>query len=911
MGLLLSPDHTATLTDPQTWKDNPFVDRDLRRDIKKNQPFVSFCWMCGIMLLLAPWTASLIWTWQTGLGATPLFIGGDLGTGLCVVISGIHIWFIIGAAKKHTTQLFTQESNQNTLSSLLMLPISPFQILVQAMAYPWIVAMRLAFALLPVYVLCVGIDGPTWLELAMLYVVFAIAALTVPFWKRPALSENVSILAAPKTNRFGVGASQTTLNQGATAKSANTSGVLLLRLLAFPLVMSWFFMSAFGGMSAGKAALLQYLPSSIVNLLDSIIVSWPLVCARLLVTPLDWFGTTLIPLPFVLCLVLLSRYVQLVAASEFLSVGAFRDLPLQSTYRPRLRLTAALRSLQALVVTGYLWKPFIADGRLSFMGPQVSGAEPGLAGFAFLLMLFATGWSMIRAAALGRYQLSPLIQGERLILCRNSVLDGIRYLAEPFGFAIGYYLICCLLSRTAPFPPLTGAVAGNLAEMILHVGLIGFAGTVLGFGATRLFGQLAISLRIGIPVLISVGMFYSQSVDVRNWLASFPQAARVLSFVPHFRSLEIFSPLLGMLQAEASKGDSVQRSLPGAPPWYVWVFTGLALGGAMWLIGHLLGLRRDVPHREAVTLVFNPTTVGREVFSDPIQQKAAGVGRTDTPFVIALIRRIQHVWDNAVLTRELRSRLRGQCERPFLWSVLAFAVIFSLVFFHPGVALWPTIFGGWLAFVLMGSMPSSLASTAAGILGCWYLVLFVSAFLSAFTTTGAFYTETQKSTLGFLLATPMSTRSIVMGKVFGILGPSLGILLAISAWTLILTVGFLPMVGPLALVGWFYAVLSALTFYLMVNAITFAISAMFPKLSMSGSAWVWVLLFFFGSGPMLWIFAIIAAAFAVIGLQGASLWIAFIGVGWLLIVLSYVIADSSIQSMRRRDLTFATSARNN
>ena len=220
MGLLLSPDHTATLTDPRTWKDNPFVARDMRRDIKKRQPFISFCWMCGILILVAPWTASMIWTAQSALGTTPLFIGGDLGTGLCVVISGVHVWFIIGAARKHTGRLFTEESNQNTLSSLLMLPISPFQILVQTMAYPWMAAMRLAVALLPIYGFCVGIDGPTWLELAMLYLVFAIAALSVPFWKRPALSENVSILSAPKTNRFGIGAAQTSVTQGTAARSA-------------------------------------------------------------------------------------------------------------------------------------------------------------------------------------------------------------------------------------------------------------------------------------------------------------------------------------------------------------------------------------------------------------------------------------------------------------------------------------------------------------------------------------------------------------------------------------------------------------------------------------------------------------------------------------------------------------------
>src|SRR5947199_10259567 len=131
MGLLLSPDHTATLTDPQTWKDNPFVTRDQRRDIKKKQPFVSFCWMCGILMLVVPWAAAVLWSVMTAMGGLPLFVSGDLGTGLCIIVSGIHVWFISGAARKHANRMFTEESNQNTLSSLLLLPVSPFQILLQ------------------------------------------------------------------------------------------------------------------------------------------------------------------------------------------------------------------------------------------------------------------------------------------------------------------------------------------------------------------------------------------------------------------------------------------------------------------------------------------------------------------------------------------------------------------------------------------------------------------------------------------------------------------------------------------------------------------------------------------------------------------------------------------------------------
>lgn len=910
MGLLLSPDHTATLTDPTTWKDNPFVARDERRDIKKRQPFLSFCWMAGVLILVTAWTGSIVFSVQSRMSGVPFFIGGDIGTGLCVVISGVHIWFIIGAARKHSMRLFTEEANQNTLSSLLMLPISPFQILVQTMAYPWVVAMRMAFALLPVYVLCVGIDGPTWLELFALYLVFALAALSVPLWKRPALSENVAILAPPKPGRMGMTPKQQEIGQSSTGGAA-ASGSLAVRLFVIPVVIAFITLSQLSRLGAFQETISLYLPPPITSLFSSVLVSWPLLYARLLITPLDWFGLAIVPLPFVVGLVILGKYAQLVQASEFLSVGAYRDLPLQSTYLPRMRLVAGLRIAQALVVTGYLWKFVVVNGGLGASVPQAVGGNPGLSMFAFLLLCFATIWGLIRGAILGQCQLHPLIRGERWILCRNSLLDGARYLLEPYGFAIAFYLICCLLARTAPFPPLANSVAGNLGALFFQALLIGASGAVLSFGVSRLFGGAGIAIRIAVPVLILLGVFYSESIEIRTWLAGFPRVAQALSFVPHLRSLEILSPALGMLQSAALRAGGIRADLPGAPPWQTWVATHLILGAALWAVAHLLGARANAAHRDAVTLVFNPTILGREVFSDPTEQKRSAAGKTDTPFVTALIARLERVWDNAVMTRELRSRLRGKWDRTTLWVMLGLAAVLSLVFFHPSVAAVPTVLGGWLAFLLIGSMHNPIADTAAGILGCWYIVVFVWAFSNAFITTGAFYTESQKSTLGFLLSTPMSTPSIVLGKSAGIMASSFAVLASMAAWSLILTLLFLPLLGPAALLGWLYVVLTSLTLYLMVNSITFTISAMFPKLSMSGSAWVWVLLFWFGSFPLLSLFGMIAAALAAAGLQGASLWIAFIGIGWVLIVLSYVISVSSVHAMRRRDLTFAMTKRGN
>ncbi|HLJ54672.1 MAG TPA: hypothetical protein VKT77_06495, partial [Chthonomonadaceae bacterium] len=500
MGLLLSPDHGATLTDPLTWTDNPFVVRDTRRDIKRRQPFVSFCWMCGVLLVVAPWAAGTLWSVQTAATMLPPMFGvshgsGDIGTILFFLIAGVHIWFIIGAAQRHTIRQFTDESNQNTLSSLLMLPASPFQVLVQSMVYPWMVAMRLAVALLPVYVFCVAIDGPSWLDLVMLYVVFALAALSVPFWNRPALSENVAILTAPK--QTGAGARQTAVGRdAAAARSMSISGALALRLALIPVALIWIITVSTGGLSNGLEWLQQYLPTSVVALIEPIVVSWPLLIARLLVSPLDWFGTPLIPLPFVLVLFLVERYLRLVRASELLSVGAYRDLPLQATYLSRRRLEAWYRGALALVVTGYLWKPLVAQGALAWLAPRTAGTPQGLPGFLFLLIFVAGLWAMGRGAALGQWQHAPFIRGERAILCRNSILDGARYLAAPFGCTLAFYLLCCLLARAEPFPGLQNSLAGGSAAMALQMTLIAMAGALFSFGVSRLVGGGGLLLRL-------------------------------------------------------------------------------------------------------------------------------------------------------------------------------------------------------------------------------------------------------------------------------------------------------------------------------------------------------------------------------------------------------------------------------
>src|SRR5688572_16072780 len=110
---LLADNHLPVLFDSLTWRDNPFVPRDARRDAKRKQPWKALLWMCGTLLVLGGlgvWGIHLVTKEGRGF---PWFLGGDMGTALCILMSGIHVWYIMGAAQKNTTTMLTQEVARN------------------------------------------------------------------------------------------------------------------------------------------------------------------------------------------------------------------------------------------------------------------------------------------------------------------------------------------------------------------------------------------------------------------------------------------------------------------------------------------------------------------------------------------------------------------------------------------------------------------------------------------------------------------------------------------------------------------------------------------------------------------------------------------------------------------------------
>ncbi|HZT42279.1 MAG TPA: hypothetical protein VFA07_08815 [Chthonomonadaceae bacterium] len=876
----MSSQHREALTDPQAWQDNPFATREARRDLRRKQPVKSLAWMCGALLVLGgPALWGLRWLYREGYGI-PWYLGGDLGAVLCILVSGIHIWLIAGAAQKHTTNLLTQEAARNTLPSLLLLPQSPFQTIVQTAVYPWRAAMRIALVLLPAYVLCVGLDGISWADLMMLYLVFAMTAVSFPVWRSPALTATGTPAAAPEASAKTAGMQgQTT---GATGSSGSSPGGWLALGFLLPMFALFSALVSRRGVGGMLGDLHRYMPDSIIVLLPSSLLSWPLLMARALITPFEWFGWPVPPLPFALFLFALGRYVQVVRTSEYLSVGTYRDLALLPTYLPRRRLEGALRIAGALIATGYLWHWAIRDGALALLAASTDLASPGLAGFLYALLFVAAWRGMVRAGQLGgwlRESRSPVTAAAvRSVTLRSAAV----FFCAPFLSALAFYLACCALSRTPPFSRPLVVMAG---EMLV----IALAGALLNFGASRLLGLLTLLWPL---VLIGLLVFGP------------PESYRVM----------LLSPTLGLLHL--SRYPLVLRLWALRPSflWWMWpVDCGLA--GAFLALCALPRTARSPASVPEGALALDPTKVGSEVFGDPPLTKTATAVRSESPLTLRFIAATQRFGDNALTTKELRVRLRGRLH---LSSLRRTFLIYLVVSGILGVGL-PAIadaFGGGVAAFLYGDAAATAAGPAASVLACFYLALLFVAAGAGFSLLLAFAAEREKATLGFVLLSPMRSRAIVLGKMAGMLLAASPALLTLGAWTLLLSLFLLPALGAISLIAWIEMVLMALSLAVSIGTVMLAIASLFPRAISPASMGLlgWVVLqaiaqIGFHSSRYLRHLARNGTTLA--AGQSGLFWLVTGFVCLLFALLGFLTAVWGVRRMRKGDIAFAASKQEN
>ena len=889
---LLSPLHNIALRDSQNWRDNPFVSRERRRDVKRKQPTKLFAWMAGTLLVFGSLGIWGIWALLRSRFNIPWFLGGDLGTALCILIVGLHVWFVAGSSSNRSVLLLVQEAHRDTLSSLLLLPMSPFQLLLQTGLYPWLVGMRTAFVLLPLYVFCVALDGISWLDLVMLYVVFGMVAVSFPLWKRPMLSET-ALVVAPTQASLGANAN---LAQTAMGVQPSTSGIQTnmggsasggWMVVFFMLPMFLSFMAFVSGRSpAGLHDVLSaYFPESVLRLMAPSMLSWPLLMARSLITPFDWFGWPVPPLPFVLVFFCAARYLQLVRTSEFLSVGTFRDLAAQPTYLPRRLTEGAMRIAQMFVVTGYLWIWAVHNGGLEFLVHQSGKLGPissDLTGFVYLLLFLSLWRGLFRASQLGTWQRG--VKAAKLAVRFVSVRAAARYLLEPFVFFCLFTLACALAARVSPFTPFLLTLTGRMLA-------IGLAGMLLQYGASRLVGGLA-------PVL---GM-----VTAIAWIS--------LLTGYHFTAvqpLEYFSPTLGLIYLTHAPWNQISQLFEPGAVWWRWPLLSGSVGLILTLTAVAMRVHIASVLPENVTPVtLDPTRVGEETFSDPpLTLKGEKPKLSDTPLALRVIAAFQRLSDNAVMVKELRVRLRGKLESGVVRAIV-FVLAAVTILFYQGLPAIPLAFGGTMAQTLFGTQ-----TVGGAILCCFYLVMLLRAMIGGFVTFQAFMVERDKSTLGFLLLTPMSALSIVLGKLVGILAPGGVFLASLGVWTLLLSLLNLPSLGPVTLAVWGGMMLSVFMLLLTLGMLTMAIASIFRKIPMQYAGCLWaVLIQVVVQGVMhlgRYISSFIVMVNMSLGLGGLGLWVLLMVTAILLTLLAMLLAVGGVRRMRSKDLAFAASKREN
>lgn len=836
---LLAPEHLAQITDPANWRDNPFAERDARRDSKRKQPAKAFAWLLGtlsVCTVLLLWGLSVLQNRSQGV---PWLLGGSFGAALGIVVSGIHGGFVSAAARKHAALMLAQEAQRNTLPGLLTLPLPPFQMLLQAGLYPWKAGMRMALAGLPFYLLAMAAGGLSVWDVLLLYFIFSLLSISFPGWIRPVLTGNTTLLLVaaptPKTGAT-VPQSQATQNAAATAAAGQTGGGFGA-IFGLSMMSMFLFIPLIAGQAGSLSTWRTYIPDPVLQLMPLSFLSWPLLAARALVTPFDWFGFPVPPLPFVLLSVPLGRYLALTRTAEYLQVGTYRDLASLPTYAPRRRWTGWLRVAHLFVVTGYVWKWAITDGGLGWITPnpmhRVGSTVTmpfapdlvALTGFAYLLLFSAVLRALFRVSALQAW-LRPDKQdreeGEApspgshaaQVVRRFTFRNAATFVVAPFAFAVGYYLACCLMARVWPFPGVVCILAGRMLS-------IGLSGLLLAYGAGRLMGKIP----SGLTLLLVLAACFGP---------------------PEAHSLAFLSPTLGLL----SLGNpSLLRFLPGlAPPpgllavfqqsrWWLWP---LVCGGAGVLFlsaGYILtlvGRRKSAAtatspaETTGETILIDPTQVGPEVFLDRLFEQKEAKAKEDTPLGMRAVALLQRVFDNPVAVRELRVRLRGKLSRKMIQGlVILFTVVTTGLLAAPAFSV---ALGSGLAGLLYGAPPSPAAEAAASALVCWYVVLLWSSIgIGLAMLPAVFAPEREKSTLGFLLLTPMRNSSILFGKVIGIFagnGVSSGLLILA---TLLLSALFSPVLGPHGFVVWGAVVVTALAMAFTTGMLSLAVAALFPR----------------------------------------------------------------------------------
>ncbi len=811
-------------TDPFTFKDNPILLREDRRDSRRKDRllFITITLVTlSALICLLTWLFQKYYYHQPWVKSTYREFGGSHVTMMFLCTAGVHYWFVLHAVVRRTNTFFLEEYRRNSLLSLLCTQLPPFQLALQACAQPFRETMIIALTGLPIYLLLLASGGCGLIDLFGLYLLFTMTAFRPPRWTVPVFA-NVPVDNIQKR-----------MNSGAAKTWGEFWFAFSFVLIPFgSTLLSVAFGRGWGSQSIGP--IWYALPRSARDISDFFPITWVMVVARVLVTPIPYYHFILPPIVIILPLYLFARILGLWETSLNLRLGdsdiseALWDLP--AYWRSR-RLYGLLFPFLLL---GYLWPIHIQTQHLSvflyIQGGRLDQTIAGLWWFCGSLGVMIC-WARVREINV------PLLSRDLIdvqVVGKQGLAWRLVYVFSPLLQVFSLVTLACLLGYTNPFPTL---VLILIPKLILATGVGALFVSALPPGIWWYLGFLLLPL---LSYLIGIG-------DAANYVASISPLSILLSLSEHTNRLLSYA-----------------TNLPIAIlPWHFCIIVPLIAGltNPRLLSRFLIPTRRlfwgipsNLTGMPLILSVESLATITEKIPAPPdtegksksqirkdereykkrlrtktaIQPKAF-VPKRDTPMGNALVRWIVDHSNNSVLIKEMRVALRGNLGAD-QWISLGIStlVIVGILSYNTEVSAsiltYPTI-------QFLGRSPNHAPIILGGLGILMALIMAIySLVVPAITCGAAFTREKQKSTLGFLLCTPSSTRQIYLGKFFGPLTITFIGLFCTFIATAVLYSFIIPMFGwQRVLTTYAWIVLMPIGLLLMSGSLALAASTIFQR----------------------------------------------------------------------------------
>lgn len=789
---------------------NPFLQRALRQDLRHRKPLQTLC-LIFITVVAVCYAGDWLWdrwqsrlsplTWNYAPGEWPAALGRNSIGFVALATAWITALGALLASRARAAPLLRQEVLKATLDQLQLIPVSVERWIWQMSAYPTLISLLIGLAGVPVYLLAILTGQWTPRDLAGLALVFVLIGHAAPTWqpvmwkqqtRRP--TSWAQWRAAMKTAQGGKSlASMTTAEQmeversmqrlalepgEQTQGSAAAAGAWWGRrnnqgglgtFFGFFWMLNVLFMGigtlARGGpmslMGGWWKSFTASLPDATTDLFPGIVLTWPLVTARVLLAPLPFFALRLPPVVLIVPLWLLSTLLSnLTLAANVSSAETFWST---RRVRRRTRGRAAVTALALLLFLGYGWQFLVVAGTLSFLIPglttSTAGALAACWAIAIILGTLASGIRMEKTFLLGLRHDAPL---------RTMCRDGARAMIQPLVIAIGFYFVCCWV----------GGLSGVNGMWLHRLGpTLGIAGAFLLADYGGCVAQAAASPETRANWRIGRALWF--------WGPVLFVAAMAMYEIYHGRVFTLDRAPLVLISPMVSLFTVMRADLwrPTAPWW--WGPSLQATIGAGLLLRVAVALWR--PRRPDETEEASPEAANDEAglrqWPRPVRWawrvllRCWSVLRFDLGATGDRLLRLAERSDNPVLLQEMKGRLRR--ESWLAQSLILFAVqtifvgLYLRAIFQSNVT-WP-----WMKMLADFAHDSRVALLI--VLGAYWVITFLGAlFLGQ-----AFDRDRSNGTLVFLFLTPMRDPEILAGKYWPALIYSVILLLGAVPWMLV------------------------------------------------------------------------------------------------------------------------------